>query len=114
MVGWYWLFVVMPILAVLVLVWSALHADRTQRRSKRQEPGSTKTSAVVRVGKGRGFVVEGKRGRIVLTAGHCLPKFPICAPLGHRTGRGAAPAVFRYGAVTSKGLGSGWQSPVPC
>jgi hypothetical protein len=32
--------------------------------------------AVIRVGDGRGFVVAGKRRRLVITAGHCLPGLP--------------------------------------
>jgi hypothetical protein len=34
--------------------------------------------AVVTVGEGRGFVVEGERNRFVVTAAHCLPFFPPC------------------------------------
>jgi hypothetical protein len=34
------------------------------------------TRAVVRVGGGRGFVVESDRERFVITAGHCLPNLP--------------------------------------
>jgi hypothetical protein len=34
------------------------------------------SSAVMRVGGGRGFVVEGKRDRLVITAAHCLPHLP--------------------------------------
>ena len=34
--------------------------------------------AVVRVGSGRGFVVQGERERYVITAGHCLPHLPPC------------------------------------
>lgn len=33
-------------------------------------------SGIVRVGDGRGFVVEGTRGRYVITAAHCLPELP--------------------------------------
>jgi hypothetical protein len=33
-------------------------------------------SAVVRVGEGRGFVIETDSERFVLTATHCLPRFP--------------------------------------
>jgi hypothetical protein len=35
--------------------------------------------AVLRVSCGRGFIVEGKRDRLVITAGHCLPSFPRCS-----------------------------------
>jgi hypothetical protein len=33
-------------------------------------------NGIVRVGAGRGFVLEGPRGRYVITAAHCLPKLP--------------------------------------
>ncbi len=37
------------------------------------------SSAVITVGDGRGFVVEGKDGeRLVITAAHCLSRFPPC------------------------------------
>jgi hypothetical protein len=39
--------------------------------------------AVIRVGDGRGFVVEGERSRLVITAAHCLPEFPPCAAFSH-------------------------------
>ncbi len=35
--------------------------------------------SVVRVGRGRGFVVQGSDDRFVITAAHCLPHFPPCA-----------------------------------
>ena len=35
--------------------------------------------AVITVGEGRGFVVEGGRQRLVITAAHCLSHFPPCA-----------------------------------
>jgi hypothetical protein len=46
----------------------------------------SRTNAVIRVGEGRGFIVKdagearlGRRDeRIVITAAHCLPKFPPC------------------------------------
>jgi len=34
------------------------------------------TSGVITVGHGRGFVVEGAGGRLVITAAHCLPFLP--------------------------------------
>jgi hypothetical protein len=37
------------------------------------------TKAVVTVGDGRGFIVEGPRGRLIITAAHCLPRFPPAA-----------------------------------
>jgi hypothetical protein len=36
------------------------------------------TQAVVTVGEGRGFVVNGLRNRLIVTAAHCLPSFPPC------------------------------------
>src|SRR5205807_2007519 len=34
-------------------------------------------NAIIRVGDGRGFIVESRRGeRIVITAAHCLPQLP--------------------------------------
>jgi Trypsin-like peptidase domain len=46
------------------------------------------TNAVLRVGDGRGFIIEAKHKRLVLTAAHCLPTFPPTHPasyLGERT-----------------------------
>lgn len=34
--------------------------------------------AVIRVGDGRGFIVEHGHDRLVITAAHCLPEFPPC------------------------------------
>lgn len=36
--------------------------------------------AVIRVGDGRGFMVERQRQRFVLTAAHCLPRLPPAHP----------------------------------
>jgi len=36
--------------------------------------------AVVKVGEGRGFVVESARSRLVITAAHCLPRLPVPHP----------------------------------
>jgi putative ABC transport system substrate-binding protein len=41
------------------------------------------TAAVIRVGDGRGFVVEGERERFVITAAHCLPHLPPCHPAAY-------------------------------
>ena len=35
-----------------------------------------RTRAIVTVGDGRGFIVEGPLGRVVITAAHCLPHLP--------------------------------------
>ncbi|MEJ2246907.1 MAG: hypothetical protein P8Y80_12645, partial [Acidobacteriota bacterium] len=43
---------------------------------------------VVKVGDGRGFIVESKHSRMVITAVHCLPYFPppiSIADTGERT-----------------------------
>ena len=34
------------------------------------------TRSIIRVGEGRGFVIEGEADRLVITAAHCLPFFP--------------------------------------
>jgi hypothetical protein len=39
------------------------------------------TLALIRVGEGRGFVVQTDQARHVIIAAHCLPKIPF-APLG--------------------------------
>jgi hypothetical protein len=41
------------------------------------------TTAIVIVGEGRGFVVEAEDNRFVITAGHCLPFVPPCAPFSY-------------------------------
>jgi Trypsin-like peptidase domain len=52
---------------------------RRDLRSKGADRGLHEAkSAIVKVGDGRGFVVEGEGDRFVITAGHCLPKFPSC------------------------------------
>jgi hypothetical protein len=43
--------------------------------------------SVITVGAGRGFVIEGERHRLVITAAHCLPFFPPCASISHREER---------------------------
>jgi hypothetical protein len=43
---------------------------------RNQEPPNQARSSVVTVGDGRGFVVNGLRDRLVVTAAHCLPVFP--------------------------------------
>ena len=50
--------------------------------------------ALVKVGDGRGFVVQG-RERMVITAGHCLPVLPPCCAY-------AAPHERTYGKVVSR------------
>jgi hypothetical protein len=42
------------------------------------EPGRELIDAVIRVGAGRGFIIEAAGQRLVVTAGHCLPSFPPC------------------------------------
>ena len=36
------------------------------------------TKAVVKVGAGRGFIIQSGHNRLVITAAHCLPHFPPC------------------------------------
>jgi hypothetical protein len=36
------------------------------------------TAGIITVGDGRGFVIESARGRLVITAGRCLPSLPLC------------------------------------
>jgi hypothetical protein len=45
-------------------------------------PANQLTSAVLKVGEGRGFVVKRRtRGdRIIITAAHCLPHLPLAHP----------------------------------
>ena len=38
------------------------------------------TDAVVKVGDGRGFIVDREGGRLIVTAAHCLPQLPACHP----------------------------------
>jgi hypothetical protein len=48
------------------------------------------TPSVLRVGNGRGFVIEGRTDRLIITAAHCLPFFPPCmsfSDLSERTYR---------------------------
>ena len=48
--------------------------------SQPQAPSPELARAVVRVGDGRGFVVEAAdSGRLVITGSHCLPNLPPCA-----------------------------------
>jgi hypothetical protein len=39
--------------------------------------------AIIRVGDGRGFVVEGRGRSLVITASHCLPHLPPRHPAAH-------------------------------
>ena len=41
------------------------------------------TRAVLKVGDGRGFVVEAGSDRYIITAAHCLPFFPPCMSFSH-------------------------------
>jgi hypothetical protein len=38
----------------------------------------TMKDAVIKVGDGRGFIIEAGNDRLVITCGHCLPFFPPC------------------------------------
>ena len=44
-------------------------------------------SAVVRVGEGRGFIIQNGCDRLILTAAHCLPHFPTATAASHTTER---------------------------
>src|SRR4051812_5465416 len=55
--------------------------------------------AVVRVGDGRGFVVEAGGDRIIITAAHCLPNFPPCASFSYTEERTYADLVGKIGTT---------------
>ena len=66
------------------------------------------TEAVVRVGDGRGFIVENAGERLIITAAHCLPQVPPCHPARHLYeytypnlvgALGATPAVWALDAT---------------
>src|SRR4029450_4294735 len=69
-------------------VSDALHAvasriiGRTRRAAQPMTDLEKLTHAVLRVGGGRGFVVEGADDptRLVITAAHCLPRLPPVCP----------------------------------
>jgi hypothetical protein len=46
-------------------------------------PKKSAVRAVVRVGHRRGFLINGGRDSLVVTAGHCLPSLPPCANFSH-------------------------------
>ena len=43
--------------------------------------------AIIRVGGGRGFVVATRRGKLVITAAHCLPRIPPAHPSSYTKDR---------------------------
>ncbi len=49
-------------------------------------PGALR-DAVIRVGPGRGFLVEDQHGLMVITAAHCLPWLPPCLTFSYTSGR---------------------------
>jgi hypothetical protein len=58
--------------------------------AEKSMPSEKWTGSIVRVGDGRGFVVETESGHFVITAGHCLPHLPPCISFsgtGERTYR---------------------------
>lgn len=65
-------------------------------------------TSVIRVGAGRGFIVNGKGdSKIVITAGHCLPKMPPCmnfSDLGERTYRHLLGPIGRRRTITAECL----------
>jgi len=54
-------------------------------------------SAVITVGEGRGFVVEGAGERFVITAAHCLPSLPLALPSVGPEARTFGPLLSRRG-----------------
>jgi hypothetical protein len=59
------------------------------------------SDAVVRVGAGRGFVVEAGRQLFVITAGHCLPHIPECLGAASIEERTYANLLGKLGAEPS-------------
>jgi hypothetical protein len=60
---------------------SAAQAAEKPKHTKKRVRTDQRTRAVLRVGDGRGFVVNlGREGRAVITAAHCLPCLPPCHP----------------------------------
>ena len=53
------------------------------RRDSVLEKAASLEQAVIKVGDGRGFVVERRRQRFVLTAAHCLPFLPPAHPMSY-------------------------------
>jgi hypothetical protein len=49
-----------------------------RKASKTPSIKTAERNGVIRVGEGRGFMVEGKRQCFVITAAHCLPQLPPC------------------------------------
>ncbi len=64
-----------------------LHDGIVPRSPKNEAGGSTSLddvkTAVIRVGEGRGFIVQGTEDRFVITAAHCLPRIPPCCSFSH-------------------------------
>jgi hypothetical protein len=54
-------------------------------------------SAVVKVGGGRGFIIEGKLDRYVVTAAHCLPHLPPAASITETSKRTYGNLLGRMG-----------------
>jgi hypothetical protein len=72
--------------------------QNTRRKQKAPRPRGAPplTASVIRVGEGCGFVVENAERRartgfggdsVVITAAHCLPRFPPCASISYYTER---------------------------
>ena len=64
------------------ILTSTYRYKRPPRKKKASAPAGPRddwSRSVVRVGSGRGFVVQTEReGRFIITAGHCLPHLPRC------------------------------------
>jgi hypothetical protein len=71
-------------------------------------PSLKLAASVIRVGDGRGFIVNGMDGtKLVITAGHCLPELPPCmnfSDLSERTYRNLIGPIGQDPAVTAECL----------
>ena len=58
--------------------------------------------AVVKVGDGRGFIIEAGHNRLIVTAAHCLPHFPLAAPISYTEERTYADLLGPLGKSVPK------------
>ena len=86
----------------------AMTAARIKAKKARQAHNARDRalSAVVKVGGGRGFIVEssgrfGRRDRTIITAGHCLPGVPPCHGSSFTTERTYPKLLARLGEQPS-------------
>jgi hypothetical protein len=70
------------------------------------KPPAQLAASVVRVGEGRGFIVNGNDdGKLVITAGHCLPVMPPCmnfSDLSERTYRRLIGPIGREPTISAE------------